>query len=1571
VSNLSRQRPVFRRLGLAVLLLVAASGAWGQATVTGMNQVSSTRVGRTTYDYTYTINVTNGATGLSNAVATVTSSAAATTIVQGSVALGTLAAGANITSTNTFTLQQDRTVAFNPASLSWAVTGIAFDVVPNVVGLMQAAASSTITGAGLTVGAVTQQSSTSIASGRIISETPTVGADVAPGSAVNLVASSGPAMVAVPNVTGLSESAADAALVAAGLQVGGVTTQGSSTVPSGDVISEGPPAGTQVDVGSAVSLVVSTAPVQVTVPNVVGLSQASATTTITGDTLLVGTVSMNSSSTIAAGDVISESPSAGTSVSPGSSVSLVVSTGPATVAVPNVVNLTLAGATTAVDGAGLVVGSTTSQNSSTVPSGEVISESPAAGSLVVDGSAVNLVISAGATAYPGTLLSGNPNSLALNATTNLGPLQSAAAAIPSSGSGLLLDKIDLYFTPTATVGQVNAAIQSVNGSISAMAAGAAAVVVQIPMAPDAATLQQTAQGLAAMPGVLAANPGIMAGDLSLPAPDYPGTENVQHLAAARFPAAFSVLSNPALGLLITCPAQSQVAVIVADSFDSDPNASPPVLSQALDFPYRLPSFILETFYDRNGNALPNTVSVSDHGNKVSMILAAIWSQGGVASSGMLGAAPACVTVHGINAYGRSSLDVAYAIWFVANRLIAVDASGNATGPSVIVNYSRKDAPNSCGIGASAYSPCSSLSSAQIESGDYIGRPAARALTALAWRALVGKPVGTSGTDYWQRILTVPAAGNEYNTPASSLYPGVQVGTMESFLTLAGTSTDLLALIQDSKLWGQPPGEDQGGTYPDLTATPEEAVQIGTLESNLGTNLLQAGSTIVAGALSNYLPPPGTTLPRLDQWLDTVGAWVNANGTGGGSNELSTADPSLYAVGSNIASSCSPFYANSSLYTGVPCSISTGTSDAAPQVSGLAALLWVVEGALVQPLYQGDQTQLLSSSPTSQTVDLLTATARPLPATGSPSEAMIDALAAVLSLDPAQAVTAASSPVRKYLLDVNQDGVFNAADVQAFVQKYYTDTNRFIAKQIVPGATPDFSSFDLNGDGYTGVWTTTTFDLDPTGSTQRGAPVLNVVSEKLTDGHTLHFDETAVSDLDVMCYYAYSGLFDASTDMSGAIRDTLGCDAVVIMAESGDTLTGGSDGALSQTIQSIDSKVSVNKSGAIAFSVANTNNTSAGARVDVAHSAYPISFSPSSNRTYGGASLNDAPAVPEAAFVDQIAGAPPVTYVRRWNADGSAIETDIATSAGGVSFAAATDYVDMNDAGVAVFAALDPTFTYEQLLAGDGLPGDLQTLASFTDGPSVRFRPQIASTNDAVYEDGNGNIVVTRYNRSGAGTPRVVAPASTYSAVSDRPGISADGNWVAFAGSVTAPSAYTGLYLAVATPGEAEPTYTVTYNGANSTPLLYTGPGGDPSTTDAQFNSFGVRPTAGSDGTRFGIAAQPAADGSGTNISVVFVAQRAYFDPLTHLPTTTVYGVYHLTALASGAGSATSYSNVQIDPIVEVGDILGDGIGINRTVADFDLWDPVSKNGMYAGFWVQFVETTPSGTAIQGVVRRRL
>ncbi|GJL78480.1 MAG: hypothetical protein NPINA01_14690 [Nitrospinaceae bacterium] len=272
-------------------------------------------------------------------------------------------------------------------------TGVPVNV-PDVVGLAQAAAETAIVNASLVVGTVTQQSSATVPLGDVISQNPIGGSTALSGSAVDLVVSLGPP-VNVPNVVGLAQAAAETAIVNAGLVVGTVTTQGSPTVPAGDVISQNPIGGTSVDPGSVVDLVVSSGPTPVNVPNVVGLAQAAAETAIVNAGLVVGTVTQQSSATVPAGDVISQNPIGGTSVAPGSAVDLVVSTGPVPVNVPDVVGLAQAAAESAIVNAGLVVGTVTQQSSDTVPAGDVISQNPIGGTSVPSGSAVDLVVSSG------------------------------------------------------------------------------------------------------------------------------------------------------------------------------------------------------------------------------------------------------------------------------------------------------------------------------------------------------------------------------------------------------------------------------------------------------------------------------------------------------------------------------------------------------------------------------------------------------------------------------------------------------------------------------------------------------------------------------------------------------------------------------------------------------------------------------------------------------------------------------------------------------------------------------------------------------------------------------------------------------------------------------------------------------------------------------------------------------------------------------------------------------------------------------------------------------------------------
>src|SRR6202011_1346323 len=267
--------------------------------------------------------------------------------------------------------------------------------VPNVEGLTQDAATTAITAAKLAVGTVTQQSSNTVATGKVISQDPTSGNSVAQGSSVNLVISSGPQMVTVPNVEGLAQDAATTAITAAKLTGGTVTQQSSNTVATGNVISQDPASGNSVAQGSPVNLVVSSAPQTVTAPNVEGLPQDAATTAITAVKLMGGTVTQQSSNTVATGNVISQEPASGSSVAQGSPVNLVISSGPQMVTVPNVEGLTQAAATAAITAAKLAVGTVTQQSSNTVATGKVISQDPASGSSVAQGSPVNLVISSG------------------------------------------------------------------------------------------------------------------------------------------------------------------------------------------------------------------------------------------------------------------------------------------------------------------------------------------------------------------------------------------------------------------------------------------------------------------------------------------------------------------------------------------------------------------------------------------------------------------------------------------------------------------------------------------------------------------------------------------------------------------------------------------------------------------------------------------------------------------------------------------------------------------------------------------------------------------------------------------------------------------------------------------------------------------------------------------------------------------------------------------------------------------------------------------------------------------------
>ncbi|MBX9244893.1 transglycosylase domain-containing protein [Actinotalea ferrariae] len=134
-------------------------------------------------------------------------------------------------------------------------------------------------------------------------------------------------------------------------------------------------------------------PPLVEIPSVVGMGEPEARAALEGAGFAVGMEQANDAS-VPAGTVISQNPGGGGEAEQGSTVTIVVSAGPGTVAVPNVVGQTSAAAQSALGAAGLSPAVSTAP-SATVPEGQVISQNPGAGAQVAPGSGVGIVVSSG------------------------------------------------------------------------------------------------------------------------------------------------------------------------------------------------------------------------------------------------------------------------------------------------------------------------------------------------------------------------------------------------------------------------------------------------------------------------------------------------------------------------------------------------------------------------------------------------------------------------------------------------------------------------------------------------------------------------------------------------------------------------------------------------------------------------------------------------------------------------------------------------------------------------------------------------------------------------------------------------------------------------------------------------------------------------------------------------------------------------------------------------------------------------------------------------------------------------
>lgn len=160
----------------------------------------------------------------------------------------------------------------------------------------------------------------------VLSQSPAGFTEAAVGSQVLLQIASRAETVTVPNLAGLIEEDALAALREAGLVRGNVTRQTSSTVPEGQVIASDPPTGTVVPRGSAVSYTISDGEEMVRVRPVVNTEESDAVERLRDQGLEVA-IERSFSPTVPDGFVIAQDPVAGTEVPVGTIVTILISQG--------------------------------------------------------------------------------------------------------------------------------------------------------------------------------------------------------------------------------------------------------------------------------------------------------------------------------------------------------------------------------------------------------------------------------------------------------------------------------------------------------------------------------------------------------------------------------------------------------------------------------------------------------------------------------------------------------------------------------------------------------------------------------------------------------------------------------------------------------------------------------------------------------------------------------------------------------------------------------------------------------------------------------------------------------------------------------------------------------------------------------------------------------------------------------------------------------------------------------------------------------------------------------------------
>ena len=277
--------------------------------------------------------------------------------------------------------------------------------VPNLNNLLKSAAENAITTSNLVVGTPlnTDETYDTTLIGRVItnSQYPIAGSTVDVGTSVIFDYWVQKPYATVPNIVGLNENNIYTPISDANLTLGSRTVVNTTDANlDGKIKSTYPVAGTQVQQGSEVDYEVYDHTLTV-VPSLNGLTQAQAETALNNAGLFVGSITNQETTVVDDEGKVknnSQSPSAGQTVNLSSSVNFTIWVPNTTIAVPNLINLTIAQAGTALATAELnsTIRTITYTNDTNLQN-KVYGQSPAAGTIVNINSNVQVDIYA---AYP-------------------------------------------------------------------------------------------------------------------------------------------------------------------------------------------------------------------------------------------------------------------------------------------------------------------------------------------------------------------------------------------------------------------------------------------------------------------------------------------------------------------------------------------------------------------------------------------------------------------------------------------------------------------------------------------------------------------------------------------------------------------------------------------------------------------------------------------------------------------------------------------------------------------------------------------------------------------------------------------------------------------------------------------------------------------------------------------------------------------------------------------------------------------------------------------------------------------